>query len=112
MNRDDQEVALRWAFREEHVIVRFHGHLEMSYEGLDKEDLFDAGTTTEVIEDYPDRPEGHTKLLSGTTRGGDSVHIVVNVEAFEANFEDQVEVVTVYRPERPRWRDETTRGGN
>lgn len=56
------------------------------------------------------RPQGRTKVLLGFLTEEDPVHIVVNVQAFETDFTEPLRVVTVYRPEPPRWRDERTRG--
>jgi hypothetical protein len=49
-------------------------------------------------------------VLLGFTGPDEPLHIVVNVKAFESDFQHRVEVVTVYRPEAPRWVDERTRG--
>lgn len=38
------------------------------------------------------------------------VHVVANVSSFERDDTEPLEVVTVYRPEPPRWGDERTRG--
>lgn len=85
--------------------------LEMSYDDLTtKEDVMSAGGSCEVIEDYPNRREGRTKVLLGYTGPNEPIHIVANVRLFEADFRWRVEVVTVYRPESPFWVDERTRG--
>jgi len=39
------------------------------------------------------------------------VHIVIDVDAFEADFSEPIVVVTAYRPEPPEWPDEFTRRG-
>lgn len=109
MNREDQEVALRWAFREEHATPLFHGHVETRLEGLEFRDMLRAGLSSEVLEEEV-RPQGRTKVLLGFVAQDDPVHIVVNVEAFESDFTEPLRVVTVYRPEPPKWRDERTRG--
>jgi hypothetical protein len=108
MNREDQETALRWAFREEHATPLFHGHVETRLEGLEFRDVLRAGISSEVLEEET-RPQGRTKLLLGFLTDDDPVHIVVNVQAFESDFAEPLRVVTVYRPERPKWQDERTR---
>jgi hypothetical protein len=110
MNKADQEVALGRAFTEGHVLFRFHAHLEMRFDNVTSTDVRLAGARCEVLEDYPSRREGRTKVLLGFTGPDEPLHIVVNVKAFESNLQDRVEVVTVYRPEPPRWVDERTRG--
>lgn len=76
------------------------------------DDLTVVGKVAEVIEEDRNRPQGTTKVLLGYTVAGDAMHLVVNVEAYEHGFEEPVEVVTVYRPEPPKWWDERTRGGD
>lgn len=112
MNREDQEIALRWAFREEHLSITRHARIEMGLRGIDSDVVTGVGRTSEVIEEDPHRPHGLTKVLLGYRDGRDAIHIVVNVEAYEDDFEEPVEIVTVYRPEPPKWRDERTRGGD
>lgn len=110
MEKADQEVALGWAFTEGHVLFRLHAHLEMRFDNVTKAEVHLAGAKCEVLEDYPSRREGRTKVLLGFTGPDEPLHIVVNVKAFESDLQDRVEVVTVYRPEAPRWVDERTRG--
>lgn len=110
MERADQEIALGWTFTEGHVNFRFHAYLEMRLDSVTKKDVHLAGAKCEVLEDHPERREGRTKVLLGFTGPDDPLHIVVNVKDFESDLNERVEVVTVYRPEPPRWRDERTRG--
>ena len=112
MRREDQEVALRWAFREEHLSITRHARIEMGLRGINTDDVTTVGGGSEVIEEDRERPQGTTKVLLGHSKDGDAMHLVVNVEAYEQDFEEPVEVVTVYRPEPPKWRDERTRGGD
>lgn len=109
MEESIQIPALRWAFDESHFVLRFHGHVEMTQEKIRALDLSRAGRACEVLEDQ-DRPEGRTKLLLGYLGPDEPIHVVVNVKRFEADIEDPVDVVTVYRPEQPWWIDERTRG--
>jgi len=110
VEKADQEAALGWAFSEAHLVYRFHAHVERRFEKLTEADVARAGQRCEVIEDYPTRREGRTKVLLGYLGPDDPLHIVVNVRLFEADFTNRVEVVTVYRPEPPRWIDERTGG--
>lgn len=79
MNREDQELALRWAFREEHLAITHHARIEMSVEGLTTDDIIGAGSEAEVIEEDRARPQGTTKVLLGHVAVGEPVHLVVNV---------------------------------
>ncbi|MBA2726254.1 MAG: DUF4258 domain-containing protein [Actinobacteria bacterium] len=110
MEKADQEAAFGWAFSQSHVIFRFHADIEMRYDQLTKDDVMRAGKSCEVLEDYPTRSEGRTKVLLGFIGPDEPVHIVANVRLFESDLSNRVEIVTVYRPEPPRWVDERTRG--
>lgn len=110
MNREDQEPALRWAFRKEHVAITRHARIEMWLRAIQTEDVMAAGIVAEVLEEDRDRPEGTTKVLLGSTASDESIHVVVNVEAFEADHRRRIRLVTTYRPEPPDWIDERTRG--
>lgn len=103
-------VALRWAFQEGHVALRAHAHVEMLIDRITLNDVLRAGAGSDLLEDYRDRPQGHTLLLLGYVRPEKPIHLVVNVEAFEADWSDPVVLVTVYEPEPPEWMDERTRG--
>lgn len=109
MNREDQEVALRWAFSRQHMSFLFHGHVEASLEGLTAREVALAGEDCEVLEEYPDRPQGLSKLLLAFL-DDEPFHLVVNVAAYESDPSEPLRLVTVYRPEPPKWRDERTRG--
>lgn len=109
MAETEQMVAVRWAFREDHFVLRFHAHVEMLTEGLRTSDLRHAGSGCELLEEYPERPEGHTKLILGSSQDGRPIHLVLNVERFEQDPAEPLAVVTVYEPESPEWLDERTR---
>lgn len=81
----------------------------MRIEGLSVEDLSQSGSELEILEEYPDRPEGYTKLL--LCRLDDRpLHLVINVQEFHDDPSNPVAIVTVYEPESPFWSDERTRG--
>ncbi len=109
MERADQEAALRWAFSEERVMYLIHALLEMADEEVAAERIVEA-CDCEVLEEYNRRREGRTKLLLAYLAGDVPIHVVVNVQRFESNFEARLVVVTVYEPRLPKWIDERTRG--
>ena len=109
MAQPEQMVAVRWAFRQRHYRLTGHALIEALIEQLSEEDLTAIGSDSDVLEEYPNRPHGHSKLLLGYARG-EPFHLVVNVENFEEDWAEPMTVVTVYRPEPPAWRDEQTRG--
>jgi len=102
--------AIRWAFRQLHVQLRIHAHIEMVEEGLSLEDVLNAGAEADLLEDYPERNEGHTLLLLGHTADQVPIHIVVNIAAFNSDPQYPIHLVTVYEPRSPGWQDERTRG--
>lgn len=75
---------------------------------LTTDDLARAGKNCDLLEDYPERDEGHTVLLTGVYGPGKPVHLVVNLDAYERDWSEPLTVVTVYVPEPPEWLDETT----
>jgi hypothetical protein len=58
-------IAVRWAFREGHFVLRAHAHIEMLMEGLTLGEFQSAAANGDLLEEYPDRPEGYTKLVLG-----------------------------------------------
>jgi hypothetical protein len=107
----EQMVAVWWAFRERHFVLRRHAYQEMLIDALTSQAMRDAGAQSDLLEDYPDREHGHTKLLLGEAELGDPIHLVVNVAGFEDDFSEPLVVVTVCRPTPPWWLDERTRRG-
>jgi hypothetical protein len=103
-------IAVSWVFREGHFELSRHAYVEMYLDKLNLDDVRKAGARGEVLEDYPDRPEGYTILIAGYIGQERPVHLVVNIAAFEDDPSRPVSIVTVYVPEPPRWRDERTRG--
>lgn len=73
------------------------------------DDVVFAGRNSELLEEYPDRPEGYSKLLLGIVNER-PLHLVLNVQEFHDDPNSPLAVVTVYETESPSWRDERTRG--
>ncbi len=111
MDESEQMPALRWAFSEYRFVFRVHAHFEAMVDRLTTEQVRAAGEGAELLEEYPDRPQGYTKLLLGYAGPDQPVHLVANVAAFEDDASEPIVLVTVYQPEPPGWRDERTRGG-
>lgn len=106
---DDLIIAIRWAFHEHHFVVRTHAFIEMRLDHLTEADVHRAGIDCELLEDYPDRREGHMLLLLGYIGPERPIHLVVGCEAFERDWSKPLVLVTVYVPEPPGWSDERTR---
>lgn len=109
MDTDDLMMAIRWAFREDHFVPTEHAHIEMFQDNVSLTDLKRAAVESELIEDYPDRPDGHRMLLLGYRGPDRPVHIVVDLADYEKDWSEPITVVTVYVPEPPEWVDERTR---
>ena len=60
----------------------------------------------QVLEPYPDDPRGPSCLFVGPAVDGRWIHVVVG--GFDR---ERLIVITVYRPEPPKWKDPFTRGG-
>ncbi len=54
---------------------------------------------TEIIEDYPDDPRGHSFLILGFTRKEQAVHALCSIH------EEIVVIITTYRPDPDLWTD-------
>jgi len=61
---------------------------------------------TQVLEPYPDDPRGPSCLFVGPAEDGRWIHVVAGGFARE-----RLIIITVYRPEPPKWKDPFTRGG-
>lgn len=109
MERGDQEAALQWAFREKHVAITRHARVEMGLRAITTDDIMFVGRGSEVIEEDRSRPQGTTKVILGYTKNDDAIHLVVNVQAYEEDLAEPPQLVTAYRPEPAKWRDERTR---
>jgi hypothetical protein len=53
----------------------------------------------ELIEDYPEDPRGHSRLLLGFTRTATPIHAVCS------EHEAVLVIITVYRPDPKLWQD-------
>lgn len=56
-----------------------------------------SSVRTELLEDYPEDPRGHSHLLLGFTERGDPIHAVCAVH------EGTLVIITVYRPDPNLW---------
>lgn len=64
-----------------------------------------AGNETEVVEDYPDDPRGHSALILGFTEAGEPLHAVWSIH------ENTAILITIYRPDPKLWTDWRRRKG-
>ena len=95
---------IRQCFRQEHVFVTRHAKREMErdeYGPISTEELVEAGTNAELLEDYPDDRPYPSALLLGFTRSGRPLHFVAAYSAAEG----KLNIVTIYQPDQNRWID-------
>jgi hypothetical protein len=70
------------------------------------QDVEQAISTGEIVEDYPDDPRGLSCLILGFTGEGRPLHIVCG------KIDDEVIIITAYEPNPEEWeRDWKTRRG-
>ena len=81
------------------VHITLHARREMDEDLVSTDDVLHAldSIRTEIIEDYPEDPRGHSHLLLGWLPGGESLHVCCAVH------EDELIIITVYRPDPAIW---------
>jgi hypothetical protein len=105
--RDAEAICARIVeqVRAERVRITRHASEEMVAEGVTLDDVYQAMSRAELLEDYPDHRRGACCLLGGRTRLGRALHVVSTTDLPLAV------VITVYEPKPPKWMTPTVRGG-
>lgn len=82
-----------------HVRLTLHARAEMDADDIGTEDLTNAllSSTSELIEDYPEDPRGHSCLLLAWQGDGRPVHVCCAIH------EELLIIITVYRPAASLW---------
>ncbi len=81
----------------DNVKITAHAQQEMLEDQLSLEDIYRAIQTGQIIENYPDHQRGACCLLYGNNDHEEPVHVVcTTVNAV-------LILITVYRPELPKW---------
>jgi len=65
---------------------------------ISKEDIRQAGSRAEVIEDYPDDKYSPSCLVAGFTDGNRALHMQVCYTYFK-----KLKIITIYEPEVEQW---------
>lgn len=86
--------------------LTLHGQCEMSEENIKLDEVQEAITTGEIIENYPEHQRGPCCLLSGITKSGRNLHIVCTTT------QPILIIITVYIPKPPKWITPTKRREN
>ena len=95
--------------REKRYEISLHAQQERLEDDLDISDVEAAIVHGEIIEDYPNDPRGASCLVAGQA-GIKSIHAVLGWARKRDGSERVLRVITVYRPQLPKWTDSRTRG--
>ncbi|MFN0072338.1 MAG: DUF4258 domain-containing protein [Chloroflexota bacterium] len=83
--------------------VTFHAQEEMREENILLDEVLEAITTSQLLENYPEHRRGACCLLGGQTRQGRPLHIVCT------SAQPVLILITVYEPRPPKWLTPTQR---
>lgn len=97
----DRLEKIRAAFRLGRYEVSRHATARMLRRGIRTDEIEEAITRAEVIEEYPDDKYGPSILLRGFTRGGRPLHVQIAYA--------RMRIITVYEPDPREWLDWRTR---
>jgi len=81
------------------VRITVHARHEMDADRIRTDDMLCAISlpSSEVIENYPDDPRGHSMLVLAWTKALEPLHVCCAVH------EETLIIITVYRPSETRW---------
>lgn len=65
---------------------------------ISEQEIREAGTVTEMIEDYPDDKYAPSSLILGFTNNNRALHIQVS-----RLDTDEVKIITLYEPDNRQW---------
>jgi len=89
--------AIKEKISDNKFLLTGHAIIESARDRIDDADIKHAILGGEIIESYPDDVRGVSVLVSGTTRGGRPLHVVIGVAS------EEPVIITVYTPEPPKW---------
>jgi len=84
--------------------ISYHAVQRCDERDLDVADLVAHLSDGEILEDYPDDPRGPSCLVLCKLPTVEFLHVVCGKDE-----KDWLVIITVYRPEEPKWVDERTR---
>ncbi len=87
----------------ENIRVTQHAQQEMIEEDITLNEVLQAISMGQILEDYPEHRRGACCLLYGLTRRGRALHIVCTTA------QPMLIVITVYEPRPPKWVTPTQR---
>lgn len=89
---------------EENIRITQHAHQEMVEEDITLEEVLEAISAGQILENYPDHRRGACCLLNGHTQDKRPLHIVCTTAR------SVLIIITVYEPKPPKWISPTQRG--
>jgi len=96
------EKLIKEKVKEELIQFSEHSIHKMDDNDISSKELIEALYNGEIIEDYPEDERGHSCLLLGKDKK-DFLHVVLGQK------EENLFIITVYRPSLPKFIDERTR---
>ena len=91
---------IRGLISEGRVRISVHGYDQITADRLLVRELVEGVGTAEVVEDYPNYPQGPCVLLLQRTKDGRSVHTVWRLPAGHAS---PAVLITAYLPDPEKW---------
>ena len=89
------------SIREKNYRLTLHAEIERDADQIHMIELEEAllYNHSEIIEDYPDDPRGHSFLILGFTKKEQVIHVLCSIH------EETFVVITIYRPDPDLWID-------
>lgn len=84
--------------------ISVHAEKERYEDDISLSDLETVILAGEILEDYPNDPRGESCLVLGYDHWKRAIHVVCGHAS-----ENELRIITVYRPKLPKWMDERTR---
>jgi hypothetical protein len=94
---------IRAQVRIERVRITVHAHQQMVEEAVTMDELLQAASSADILEDYPEHRRGPCCLLHGVTTAGRHLHVVCTTSL------DMLVIITVYEPRPPKWPEPAVR---
>lgn len=80
--------------------LTLHADDERMEDGLTVQDIDEALSNCEIVEEYPEDKRGQSCLLLGHTASKQPIHLVCAPKA-----DQRVIIITVYIPSMPKWKN-------
>ena len=90
--------------RKDNFFLSHHAQIERGEEQITVDDIVACILNGIELESYPNDPRGESCLIVGKDNRGQWLHIVCG-----AVCEELLLIITVYRPQLPKWSDPYTR---